>query len=62
MGKMIYHEGSETLYHIGGMGSQGVDYKLKLGELNWQQFDKNHSVVVNANGLELNNNSAIYFD
>ena len=36
MGKMVYHEGTETLYHIGGMGSQGVDFKLKLGELNWE--------------------------
>ena len=36
MGTMIFHEGSETLYHIGGMGSQGVDYKMKLGDTEWK--------------------------
>ena len=50
------------LHHIGGMGSGGVDYKMKLGETEWTQSDKNHSVVLNASGLELMNNSAIYFD
>lgn len=62
MGKMVFHEGTETLFHIGGMGSNGVDYKMKLGEKEWQQIDKNHSSVVHANGLELMNNSSIYFD
>ena len=62
MGTMVYHEGQNTLYHIGGMSSQGVDYKMKLGDTKWEQIDKNHSVVVNASGLELLNNSAIYFD
>ena len=62
MGTMLYHEGSEMIYHIGGMGSQGVDYKMKLGDTEWTQLDKNHSVVLNATGLELMNNSSIYFD
>lgn len=62
MGTMFFHEGSETLYHIGGMGSNGVDYKMKMGDTKWQQIDKNHSVVMNASGLELMNNSSIYFD
>jgi len=62
MGHMLYHEETQMLHHIGGMGSGGVDYKMKLGETEWTQSDKNHSVVLNASGLELMNNSAIYFD
>ena len=62
MGTMIFHDNSQSLFHIGGMGSQGVDYKMKLGETKWDQLDKNHSLVMNATGLELMNNSAIYFD
>jgi len=62
MGTMVFHEGSETLYHIGGMGSNGADYRMKLGETTWQQLDKDHSVVIGASGLELMNNSSIYFD
>ena len=62
MGTMIYHEGTETIYHIGGMGSNGVDYKMKLSENEWHQIDKNHSSVLHATGLELMNNSSIYFD
>ena len=62
MGTMIFHDRTQTLYHIGGMGSAGADYKMKLGETSWEQLDKNHSLVMNASGLELMNNSAIYFD
>ena len=30
MGTMVFHEGSGYLYHIGGMGSNGNDYRMKL--------------------------------
>ena len=30
MGTLVYHEGSNYLYNIGGMGSQGKDYRKKL--------------------------------
>ena len=62
MGCMLYHENADTLYHIGGMNSEGVDYKMKLTDTKWEQLNNNHSLVMNATGLELMNNSALYFD
>ena len=62
LGHMVYHGGSDTLHHIGGYNSEGVDYRMKISEASWTQSEKNHSLVMNATGLELMNNSSIYFD
>ena len=62
MGTMVYHEGSGYLYHIGGMGSQGNGYRMRLAESKWEKLDKNHSSAMNTTGLELMDNSGIYFD
>ena len=43
MGCMLYHESADTLYHIGGMNSEGVDYKMKLTETKWEQLNNNPS-------------------
>ena len=62
LGHLVYREESDTLYHIGGMNSEGVDYSMKMTETKWEQIDKNHSIVMNQTSLELMNNSSIYFD
>ena len=63
MGKMCYQEKKETLYHIGGMNSEGVDHWVKLGDADrkWQELERDHSLVLNATKLELCNAPAVYF-
>lgn len=63
MGRMCYQESKNTLYHIGGMNSEGDDFSLKLESANreWTQFKKNHSSVLNARQLELCNAPYVYF-
>ena len=60
---MCYQESKQTLYHIGGMNSDGIDYKVKLDnpEREWSEIEKNHSIVLNANKLELCNAPSVYF-
>ena len=63
LGKMCFQEGKNTLYHIGGMNSEGVDYKVTLDstERQWSEIDKNHSLVLNSTKLELCNAPHVYF-
>ena len=61
MGHLAYCEEEKTIYCFGGLNSQGLNYKLKLDEKDWQQQDKRHSDVANSLAMELNNNSSIYF-
>ena len=61
MGKMCYSKSKDTVYHIGGINSEGVDYSLELGQTKWSELENNHSLLLNARGLELTYNSAIYF-
>ena len=63
MGKMCYQASKETLYHIGGMNSDGIDYKVTLDnpERKWNELDHNHSLVLNATALELCNAPCVYF-
>ena len=63
MGKMCYQVSNSTLYHIGGMGSEGIDYQVTLdnAERKWTENEKNHSLVLNSTALELCNASTVYF-
>lgn len=63
MGIMCYQESKNTLYHVGGMNSDGIDYKVTLDtpEREWSEIEKNHSLVLNATKLELCNAPSIYF-
>lgn len=51
------------LEHIGGLNSDGINYKVKLGQKDqiWSENKRQHSIVANESGLELTNNSGIYF-
>lgn len=63
MGKMCYQGSNSTLYHIGGMNSEGIDYQVTLdnNERKWTENGKNHSLVLNATALELCNSPSVYF-
>jgi len=63
MGTMCYQASKQTLYHMGGMNSQGVDYQVKLDQpkREWSEIDKNHSLVLNSTQLELTNSPSVYF-
>lgn len=63
MGKMCYQASKSTLYHIGGMNSEGIDYSTVLdnAERRWSEIQKNHSLVLNARQLELCNAPSVYF-
>ena len=60
---MCYQKSKERLLHIGGMNSAGKDYRVTLDdpEHKWTQLDNNHSLVLNATGLELCNSPSVYF-
>lgn len=64
MGTMCYQASRQTLYHIGGMNSEGLDFSCKLDndKRKWTELDHNHSLVLNATKLELCNSPAVYFD
>jgi len=51
------------LEHIGGLNSDGINFQVKLGPKNqvWTEIKRQHSIVANESGLELTNNSGIYF-
>ena len=63
MGKMCFQEAKNTLFHVGGMNSEGIDYSVKLDntERKWSDLPKNHSLVLNATRLELCNAPSVYF-
>ena len=63
MGQMCFQESKNTLFHIGGMNSEGVNYKATLDnpERKWTDFEHNHSLVLNATNLELCNAPSVYF-
>lgn len=61
LGKMCFSHSQNRLVHIGGLNSEGVDYSLDVGSTKWQQLDHDHSVLLNARGLELTYSSAVYF-
>ena len=63
MGTMCYRASASTLYHIGGMNSEGVDYMVTLEtqDCTWSETGKNHSLVLNATNLELCNAPSVYF-
>ena len=63
MGVMCYRASANTLYHIGGMNSEGVDYSVTLEtpDRTWTETGKNHSLVLNATNLELCNAPHLYF-
>jgi len=61
MGKLCYTASSDSVHHIGGLNSEGVDYSLKLGETEWSPIEHNHSLLLNANRLELCYNTSVYF-
>ena len=35
MGKMVYSKTLDSVVHIGGMNSEGVNYQLKMGDTDW---------------------------
>ena len=61
MGKLVYSKNHDTIFHVGGLNSEGVDYSLKMGQTEWTEMDHNHSVLLNSRGLELCSNSSIFF-
>ena len=60
LGHLAYREEEKTLYSFGGLNSQGVNYKLKLDEKEWEQCEKNDTIASNMD-LELINNASISF-
>ena len=61
MSKLVYKENEDSLYIIGGYGSQGVNYKMRLSDLKWEQSEKSHSALVGEMDLELTFKEAVYF-
>jgi len=63
MGRMCFSESKNTLYHIGGMNSEGLDFKVTLDDpkRRWEEIEHNHSLVLNATKLELCNAPSVYF-
>ena len=63
MGKMCYQQSNRTLFHIGGMNSEGVDYQVAIDNeaRKWTENGKNHSLVLNATALEFCNAPSVYF-
>ena len=63
MGKMCFQESKNTLFHVGGMNSEGIDYSVKLEtpDRKWSEIQKNHSLVLNATKMELCNAPSVYF-
>jgi hypothetical protein len=60
MGHLIFRKEENTLYHMGGLNSQGINYKIKLDQNEWQQCKQTHSIAANASCLELINNVSVY--
>ena len=63
MGIMCFSRDKNTLHHIGGMNSDGIDYQVTLNDADrtWTEIEKNHSLVLNATKLELCNAPCVYF-
>ena len=63
MGTLVFREKSLILEHIGGLQSNGINCTLSLKSegTQWAENKRQHSFVANEAGMELTNNSAIYF-
>ena len=61
LSKMAFRESENTLYLIAGYGSEGLNYKLKLGDHKWELLDQSHAALVGEKGLELTFREAIHF-
>ena len=61
MGALVYRKEDKTLHHIGGVNSGGINYWMKLSDMEWIESERKHSLAANASSLELTENSSIYF-
>jgi hypothetical protein len=70
MGKLIYREKEKTVYQIGGYGSVGQNFKLKLENgKEWEEFERSQASILPASLsnqklgslIELASLTAIYF-
>ena len=49
MGKLIYREKENTVYQIGGHGSVGQNFKLKLDNgKEWEEFERSQASILPA--------------
>jgi hypothetical protein len=48
MGHLFFRKNEKTFYHIGGINSQGINYKIKLDQNDWEQCEQRHSIAANA--------------
>ena len=61
MGTLVFRQ-KDVLEHVGGLNTGGINYTVKLGkDKEWVENKRQHSIVANEMGLELTNNSGIYF-
>jgi len=63
-GTMCFWGARQTLYHIGGMNSEGINFECKLDNetRKWTELNHNHSLLLNAKQLELCSSPSVYFD
>lgn len=61
MGKLCFSESKNTVHHVGGLNSEGVDFSIELGQTEWQEREQNHSVLLNERGLEFCHSTCLYF-
>lgn len=36
-GHLVYRKSNDTLYHVGGFNSDGVNYQMKMSDLRWRE-------------------------
>lgn len=60
LGHLTYREEEKTLYSFGGLNSLGVNFRLKIDEMEWVQCEKNTTFAATTD-LELINNASISF-
>lgn len=65
MSTCLFRKKHQTVYCIGGYGSGGMNYKLKIGKDNdWNEFERQHTSLSlrTESEIELANNNAFYFE
>jgi len=53
--------GDQTLHHIGGFNSEGINYWLTMGKKEWQESNRCHTHVIDQQSPELTDYPSAFF-
>lgn len=60
-GHLYYRNVDQTLHHVGGFNSEGVNYWLSMGTNHWKESDRCHTHVLDSVSPEITDVTSSFF-